>query len=277
MTPASTAFNLTESQKTGKTLFYGQAATEYTLKITRANCIPRIASTSGTYGDVTITYTLENDRASNCAIAPQYSADGGSTWTMMSEGTGGDGFDDLSTSAGGATHTFVWRTYTNLGNDYVGDILVKVRAYDQTKKSGAYRGDYADSQQLTLAVDNAPSAPTLVTPSDGYFQKDNTVQFIVTIPSNNNPTTTAYTDLHAKIECDIDSGFDSSNLVVFESRLDQSGWEYAATSGTWLAIPDTGIPITSSLVGNQVRYTVDQEDALARTTLYWRCSFGAVV
>ena len=101
--PASTAFSLTESQKTGETLIYGTEATEYTLKITKSNCIPRISSTSGTYGDVTITYTLEDDRTNTCSIRPYYSSDRGTTWNEMTKGTGGDAKTGLSTSAAGQT------------------------------------------------------------------------------------------------------------------------------------------------------------------------------
>jgi len=270
--PASSALSLTESQRTGRTLYYGTDATAYTLKITRANCLSSISSTSGTYGSVTITYTLTNDRATTCSIRPYYSVDGGANWTEMTKGTGGDAKTALSTSASGTSHTFVWNTYDNMGNDWVGDVSMKIRAYDRDN----YIGDWADSQWLTLTINNAPDAPTLVTPTDGFFQKDATVEFKTQIPADNNPSG-SYSVLHAKIEVDVTSGFDSSSFVAFESRLDQSGWEYEDAGGSWIAITASGIPVATALVGNSVRYTVDEEDKLARTSLYWRASFGGVV
>lgn len=271
MSPASTAFGGTTAVTTPQKIWYGSSSSSYTLKITRGNCLPSISDTTAIYGHITIDYVLTNDRATTCSIRPYYSTDGGSTFSECTKGTGGDAKTGLGTSAAGTSHDFVWDSYTDLGNDFVGDVLVKIRAYDQDN----YIGDFVDSGLEGISIMNAPSAATLVTPTDGYFQKDDTPEFVMQIPSDNNPTAT-YSYLHIKLEVDTTTDFNSANLVTFESRLDQTGWEYKNASSVWKAIPASGIPMSAALVGNQVRFVVPTDKRLDRTRLYWRVAFGGV-
>lgn len=271
--PASTAFSGTTAISTPPVVYYGDYSDENEIRITHGNCIPEISSFDQEYGELTITYVLKNDRATDCSIRLYYSTDGGTTFSVgsVSINVSSDGNTGLGTSSAGTSHTFAWDTYSDLGNDFVGDVLVKIRAYDRDN----YIGDFVDTELEGLSIMNAPSACTLTTPTDDYFQKDDTPTFVITIPADNNPEF-YYSKLHAKIEVDITTDFDSERLVTFESRLDQTGWEYEPLAGGWAAIPAAGIPMEEDLVGQSVRFVVPTGKRLERTRLYWRATFGAV-
>lgn len=269
---ASTSFSDSGSEATGARIYYGSSSSSKSFRITRANCLISISSTSGTYGDITTTYVLTNDRATNCSMRPYYSIDGGTNFSEGTKGTDGDAKTGLTTSVAGTSHTFVWDTYTDIGNDYVGDIMFKIRVYD----NDTYIGDYLDSPLVNISVNNAPYAPDLTTPTDGYFQKDDTPQFVGEIPDDPNPAAT-YSKVHVKLEVDTVNDFNSSDFRVFESRVDQVGWEYQNASDVWVAVPTAGIQLAANIIGKGIRFTLPTEDRLPRTTLYWRMVFGGIV
>lgn len=66
-------------------------------------------------GQATITYTIRDSSSRVCAISPEYSDDGGDTWKVMTEGSGGDGLSALTSSSAGISHTFVWDCFIDLG------------------------------------------------------------------------------------------------------------------------------------------------------------------
>ena len=270
--PASTSFSSSGYAITGTKIYYGSSSSSKKFRITRANCLINISSISGTYGEITITYVLTNDRATSCSIRPYYSINGGSTFSEATNGAGGDGKTGLTTSASGTSHIFGWDTYTDVGNDYVGDVIFKIRAYDRDN----YIGDYIDSPFVNISVNNAPDAPSLITPTNGYFQKDDTPQFVGEIPDDPNPSG-VYSKVHVKLEVDTVDDFNSLDLRVFESRLDQVGWEYQNATDTWVVIPATGIQLAANIIGNGIRFTLPTEDRLPRTTLYWRMVFGGII
>lgn len=268
---SSTVFSASVIATTTAKIFYGTESDTRELIITRANCLVSISSTSGTYGEITIIYTLTNARATACSIRPYYSTDGGTNFTEATKGGSGDDKTALTTSASGTSHTFVWNSYTDVGNDYVGDVIFKIRAYDRDN----YIGDYIDSSFQNISIMNAPSAPTTSTPSDDSFSKDDTPQFVCTIPSDNNPDN-YYSKVHVKLEVDTVDDFNSPDLEVFESRLDQVGWEYQNIDVDWTAVPATGIQLRPNMAGQYVRFTLPTEDRLQRTTLYYRMTFGGI-
>ncbi len=268
---ASTTFSNSDSATVAKSIYYGQYSEYNSLKITRGNCLVSINFISGTYGDITISYTLYNDRETVCSMRLYYSTDDGTTFTEGTKGTGGNEKTSLSTTSAGTSYSFVWNSYTDVGKDFVGDVILKIRAYDRNN----YIGDYTESQLKIVSISNAPSAPTLVTPIDSYFQKDDTPEFIFTIPSDNNPTS-LYSKVHAKLEIDTTKDFNSDGLKVFESRLDQTGWEFVNDEGNWEQIPSDGIQLRPDIIGNQVRFILPTEDRVERDVVYWRVVFGGV-
>ena len=265
-----TSFGTATTKSTAVAVTYGGASSSRSLRVTRGNCLPSVTSPSGDQsGDVSVSYFLEDDRAGTASIVPEYSTDEGSTWSTATKGTGGDATDNLTTSATspGQSHTFVWDTVTNLGIGFFGDALFRIRAYDQASLLGSYEA----STEVQVRVDNVPAAMTLVSPADGYFDKDETPVFVGTIP---NPVA-GNSRLHFKLEVDTDSDFGSP--TVFESRLSQTGWEYDSDgAGAWTVVPATGVPIPTdpTLIGNQVRYTIQTTDKLDRDTYNWRMTAG---
>ena len=269
---SETSWSGETTKKTPREVVYGDNSSVNSYEVTEGNCKVRIISYNGTSGDITFTYVLENDREDNASILAEYSTTGiDGTWAAATSAGGDDGTDDLTTSAEGTSHTYIWNTVTDLGVDYKGDAYFRITAYDRTNQIGST----VVSQSQKISVDNSPEAPTLVSPTDGYFDKDETPTFIFTIPDPR----AGNSRLHFKIEIAQDQNFERI-AYTFESRLDQAGWVYDSTgSGGWVPIPFDGIDIPSdpSLIGNQVKFTVQTEDRLAIGTYYWRVVAGGVI
>ncbi|MBW2262754.1 MAG: hypothetical protein JRG91_12335 [Deltaproteobacteria bacterium] len=82
------------------------------------------------YGEVTIEYLLLDDRVPpiNGDMTVEYSLDG-SSFAAATEVAGGEGVTDLTSAAGGASHTFVWDTMTDLGMG-LHDVVVLITPLD---------------------------------------------------------------------------------------------------------------------------------------------------
>lgn len=268
--PTETSLGASQQRILAYSVNYGTPSTSRQLETTFGNCKVTLSSSSGTSDEITFTYTLEDDREATASIKPEYSTDGGATWSEGTKGATGDNKTGLTTSAAGTSHTFVWDTVTDLGIDAKQDILFRIRAYDQNN----YLGSYLTSATLKVSVDNAPAQVVLVSPTDGYFDKEQTPTFVWTIADMVGGDSKA----HFKIEFADNANF--SNATVFESRNDQTGWQYDATgSGGWTDVPAAGvdIPSTPALVGRQARYTIQQENAFGLGTQYWRVTQGGVL
>jgi hypothetical protein len=264
--PTETATSTpTSKTKAAESCTYGSASSTIELDVTQGDCKVELQTAPGGSGDITLTYTLEDDRTGTASIRPYYSTGGISgTYVEMTKGTGGNAKTNLTTAATPTTFTFVWDTVTDLGIDFKGLAHIKVKAYDRDD----WIGDTMESSVLGVNVDNAPAAPTITTPADGLFSKDETPPIVGTIPNH----------LHIKIEIATDSTFDTIEQT-FESRLDQDGWQYDSDgAGAWLEIPSTGIPIVSdpTLIGNSWRFTVQTEDKLTIGLKYIRAFCGGL-
>ena len=110
---ADTSFSSSTPKTPATIVVYGNASTAVALEVTKGNCKVRITESDVEYGDITISYTLENDRADTASLKPLYST--GGAYSEMTKGTGGDNKTGLTTSAAGTDHTFVWDTVTDLG------------------------------------------------------------------------------------------------------------------------------------------------------------------
>lgn len=243
------------------------------IKVNIVSILNALGASDDLYNVLTITYTLEDDRVGLASLKALYSTTGESgTYTDMVEYTGGssDGTNNLSTSATGVTHTFDFDTVTTLGIDYKGTVWVKLRAYDRTNLIG----DIMESGIVSILVDNAPLAPTITAPTDGWFDKNTTPQITGTIP---NPKS-GNSNLHVKIQVATDSSFDTVELTE-ESAIDQVGWEYSADGSSWTDIPVSGIPIvaTPSLIGKYWRYTIQTEDELTTGFKFIRASCAGIL
>jgi len=263
-----TSFSNTKAQKVARSLSYGDASSSVSLEVTQGNCKVVIISSSGEYGDITLNYTLEDDREGTASIKPLYST-GGAFAEMTDAGGSSEGKRTLATSASGTSHVFIWDTVTDLGIDYKGKATVKIWAYDRDDLIG----DYNEAPALPLTIDNAPEAPVISSPTTGFFDKNTTPSIEGNIP---NPKA-GNSNLHIKIEIGNDENFDSIEST-FESVLDQTGWEYY-TGAAWVAIPEAGIPIitTPALIGENWKFTLQTESELTEGQKFIRAYAGGVL
>ncbi len=257
--------------KTAETVVYGVETAAEDFEVSQANIKCVLTKPTDLAGDILLAYTLEDDRAQTASITPQYSTDNGTTFSTMTDQGGGDGTTGLTTSAAGTAHTFEWDTVTDLGIDFKADVIIRIKAFDQN----TLRGDFEFSENHKIAIDNAPLISTLVSPINGFFDKIETPTFVFTIsnPGEGN------SDMHVKLEIDIDDSFATNSLQTFESRNDQIGWEYDSDgAGSWVTFPSSGIPVvaTPALIGNQARFTIQTGDRLSKATFFWRVTFGGV-
>lgn len=265
--PTESSFGSTAQGITAVSVNYGEPSVARQYETTTGNCKVTITSVSGTSADITINYTLEDDREATASIKPEYSTNNGGTWSEATKGTGGDNKTGLTTSAAGLAKSFVWASATDLGLDAKQDVLFRIRAYDQNN----YLGSYMTSSNQRVSVDNSPAIVVLSSPSDGYFSKDETpiFQWVISDMVGGN------SKAHFKIEFADNSNF--TNAIVFESRNDPTPFEYDATgSGGWTAVPSAGVDIPSnpSLVGKTARFTVPQESYFTVKNRWWRVSQG---
>jgi len=269
--PAST-YTVSDEYIAAALVYYGAYSATRTYNVPQGNCLVSITSIpTEDSGDVTITYDLTDERSGAASVKFKYAFSPTGTYYDMTDAGGlSDGKLALTTSPTGTEHTFVWDTLTDLGTDFKGKLYVKLEAYDRNN----YIGDYNVDTGSAIVIDNSPEAPTIVTPTDGYFDKNETPQIVGTIPHPKE----AYSDLHMKVEIATDEGFGTIERT-YESRNDQTGWEYDATgAGGWTPILVTGIPVKTenALVGRQWRLTIQTEDRLSTGKKYIRAVAGGM-
>jgi hypothetical protein len=77
-------------------------------------------------GLVAVTYTLTSGSVTASDVAVSYSTDG-VTFRSATEGVGSDGTRNLSASASGEPHTFVWDSNEDIGGERASTVIVHVR------------------------------------------------------------------------------------------------------------------------------------------------------
>lgn len=262
-----TAFSPTKSQKPASSISYSDYSDSVKLEVTNGDCKVRILSTEGEYGDITINYVLEDDREGTASIKPVYYYNN-AFLEMTDAGGDSDGKLTLATSEEGTDHVFIWDTVVDLGIDYKGKVQIKIIAYDRDNLIG----DIMETVLYNISVDNAPEAPVITSPVDGYFDKNTTPVIVGTIPDPK----AGNSNLHFKIEIATEDTFTTIEKT-FESVLDQTGWEYY-NGAAWVAIPETGVPIVSdpTLIGESFRLTIQTEYKLAEGQKYIRAYAGGI-
>lgn len=265
-----------KSRRTAHSVIYGDVSDTVDFEVTVGNTLVDLSTPTADPldGDITFTYSLKNIYSDTSSINFQYSADGGTTWSDGTKGTGGDAETSLTTSKAGTSHTFVWDTVTDLGIDFKGNVVVRILGYDQDNQLG----DFTSSVEIKLFIDNAPDSVSFTFPVSADFFKEENQQYTFPIADPNQGNS----DLHVKLEVDTEEEFNSQGglpLRVFESRLDQNGWEYDSDdAGAYVNIPHDGIPVSSdgTLVGNTCRFTTPTEDRLSVGSYHCRVTFGGV-
>lgn len=271
--PSETSWSPTTTKKTPVEVGYGDFTSSRLLEVIQGNTKVSINSVTSDYGDITIGYALKNEESDVSSIDIKYSTDGGSTWNDMTDAGGSsEGLLSLATSESGTSHTFIWDSATDLGVDFKGDVYIRVTAYDRDN----HKGSQMNSTNYKHSVDNRPETPTIISPEDNYFRKDETPTFQFAIP---NPKA-GNSKLHFRVQLDTEDTFDTSELVTFRSNIDQVGWEYDTDgNGNFAQIPYGGIDIPSdpTLIGNTVKFTIQTDERLSQNKYYWRVAAGGVL
>jgi len=261
-------------------LSYGEWSDTISYELTSGNTKVRITSitnssgdASDLYGNVTIDYELEDDRANEISsVKFLYSTTGsGGPYLEMDEYTGGDseGGNNLSTSLTGQSHTFDFDTVSSLGIDFKGNVYIKLRAYDRIN----FIGDIMESDIRLITIDNSPRECIITFPTEGYFDKNQTPYITGTIPDPR----AGNSNLHVRVDIATDVNFDNIELSL-ASAIDLTGWEYFDDS-TWQPIEVSGIPVVSdpTLIGNNWKITVQSENILTTGVKYLRASCGGIL
>ena len=102
---------------------------------------------SGTYGDITVTYTLADNESDPCSISLAYSINGGTSYTATTNITG-----TVSGVAPG-TRTLVWKSTLDFSSDQAA-VRVRVTANDGNATS-------APADSASFAVTNSNQPPTI--------------------------------------------------------------------------------------------------------------------
>ncbi len=80
--------------------------------------------------NVTINYILKDDERNVCSIVVQYSTDFGNKWTTATSVlNAGDGVSNLNSSKDGIRHSFVWNSYSDLGQK-IEKVKIKIIPHD---------------------------------------------------------------------------------------------------------------------------------------------------
>jgi hypothetical protein len=172
---------------------------------------------------ILVVYTLNSNRDSpTLSITCDYSTDGGTAWTASTADTGHASHSGITGLSVGTAYTFVWDSATDLTTAFQDtDIQVRVRAYDGTN----YSSYMATSN---FEIDMLPNAPTLISPSSGYFDYGTTPQFVWTIPTDPGADVMAF-----RIEIDASDSFPSP-IVDDNTVTDYAKFKHqiAATEST---------------------------------------------
>jgi len=110
-----------------------------------------------------VEYVLSDRDSQSCNVTMEYSVDGGDTWNECTEGAGGDGTENLTTSPAGVGHTFAWDTLADSVRGV--KVLVRVTPYKQARPSPVVHADYRFSDYLRAAWDFGTGGAAVAVPA----------------------------------------------------------------------------------------------------------------
>ncbi len=115
-------------------------------------------------GDVTIQYTLTDINDDDCTIVVEYSTNGGGSWAVCTEGTGGDGLSSLAADATGIDHVFVWDSVAdNVGTSASQPVLITITPSD----AAAGTADTSDQFNVDNTTSPFPDADFMADTTTG--------------------------------------------------------------------------------------------------------------
>ena len=225
---------------------------------------PTVSSENGS--PIYVTYTLDSDRGTSVAsgtdtspsgsrsigVDVEYSTNSGTSYsgncTALTSDPLHSGTTSLTVATTGTSYVFVWDSAVDLSTAYqAATVRVRVRAYDGTAWSPF-------SESAVFTVDMLPTAPTIVSPDNLYFDSDTTPDFIWAIPTDPGSDRMVF-----RIEIDDDPEFGSATIdhnsqdnagTAGQSRFMHKitalpSTKYAANEGTGTVYYIKGLSVTS--------------------------------
>jgi len=113
-------------------------------------------------GNVSISYTLKDVQGDECTIMVFVSEDGGVSWKPATQGPGGDGTSDLTSSRTGQNHIFVWDSVADIGLTSQNDIRIRIVPFDTKQGTPSDTGNFS--------VNNVPPPKLSCLPDSFSFE-----------------------------------------------------------------------------------------------------------
>ncbi|MCZ6795052.1 MAG: hypothetical protein O7J95_15725 [Planctomycetota bacterium] len=111
-----------------------------------------VATPSGVQsGEVVVVFTLTHETRTDADITANFSTDGGATFVAATEAVGGGGTENLSVSADGVTHTFIWDSGKDAA-DGREDVVFRIAPRSGTS---ALTGSFVLHNRVFLAASHA--------------------------------------------------------------------------------------------------------------------------
>jgi hypothetical protein len=129
-------------------------------------------------GYVPISYILTDADSETCNIQVQYSdtLDGPGVWVQAHSGPGGDGTTGLTSSPGGTTHTFLWNSYSDIGDANDSNVIIRIIPVGETTGTGSAVSTapfrVLDASQTSAAWVTTPTSPQTGNISISYILAD---------------------------------------------------------------------------------------------------------
>jgi hypothetical protein len=140
----------------------------------REKAIPRVEITTPVgeqTGDVIVSYVLYDKEGLPASIKVECSVDGGTRFKDATEGAGGDGTANLSSSLRGVAHSYVWNSLIDVGAANHNDIRIKITPTTRREGEPALTGSFTVKNFVffsdwaeNLRIDGAPAGFSAETP-----------------------------------------------------------------------------------------------------------------
>ena len=126
-------------------------------------------------GNVPIQYKLTDAQSNLCAIQVEYSANGGASWSPATMAAGGDGASNLTSSAGGTAHTYMWNSTADIGANLDNTVQIRITPTDvDGQEPAAATGSFTVND-----LANTPPSVALTTPT-GMTMGSVAIQYTLT-------------------------------------------------------------------------------------------------
>ena len=194
------------------------ASSEHDFRLGDAKVSAFAAPTKGSTnrGNVTVTFTLQSFVVTAASITLKYSKDG-QTFSNATVASGA--VTALTVSETGTSHTVVWDSVTDLGdNNKWESVHVGIEVDDASAGGGSddrvFKSDY-------FTVDNLPTVSSILEPPTGEFQKSLVKNIEFSIPATDPGSGVSWPVIRADmlVESGVTPAFNSAELVYADSNV----------------------------------------------------------